>query len=1010
MYFSILGPLEVSEGDVHLPVRRGRPRSVLHLLIVNRRVVVPTEVLADRLWPDEPPQDVPNAVHQLLSYLRRALGTEGRGVLSTTPSGYVLNVPDDAVDAWQFDRYVTHALDLSSQPDAAALARACVAADNAIKLWRGDPFAESAHLEWSAGARARLQDGYVQAQLSRLDAMLRLGRHREVVLDAQALAAAYPLREDFHHHHALALYRSGRQSEALETLRDVRALLARELGVDPGRRLQELEQDVLRQSDVLEWTPPRGHAAIIATPQAVSPQLRRSVESAESRWSLPTPPPITTPTTTLVGRDQEIETVAALGSPGALVTITGPAGVGKTRLLLAVAVQSPRPVWYVDLTAATKDDDVALIIAQALDPSFSGAEPLPVLAAGLDEVGAIVVLDGCEHVTDGVRQALAVLRRVGTGATFLLGSRRPTDLQQEQVHRLSPLPVPGTTVLDDDELLNVEAVRLFSDRARLARAAYEPTRQDAELIGNIVTAVDGLPLAIELAASLLDVDTPAAVLKRLEGQLGSMPHARFSLPTRERTLAAAIDASVSAASPEERDLLAALGVFAGQFDVEGAAAVADIEADQTYSQLVALTRQSLMVSIGDGRFQLLAPVRSWARTTAAASLDVAGVKERHATYMCGKVWTTWEQGGGLRHRGALRGLATVLPDARAALEWALEHHDVACSVKIAVACSWVWTLSGHGEDGLRELLRVKDLMDAQPLMDPEASQLRASLLRSIGLVANPVGNLELAAEVCAEAADLHLRLGDNEQAAAALLTLGIARWARGEFSESRHALQAARDLTTKCTTSWHHVAARVLLARTLLDEGVPEADSSLDTALRFAQTAGDPHLHGLALACRSRWFLVQEDAVTSEMAAREALRLWRTINYLEGEMMALNLLSRSSLMSGEPETARSHALQALMLAQPANHRGGMCEAVESLALAMAAQGRREQALLLLDVAARERARIGAPVPAADRRTVESCRVSLETALGQAAKFVTARASLSGFDDIAARTLDDPAAL
>lgn len=194
-------------------------------------------------------------------------------------------------------------------------------------------------------------------------------------------------------------------------------------------------------------------------------------------------------------------------------------------------------------------------------------------------------------------------------------------------------------------------------------------------------------------------------------------------------------------------------------------------------------------------------------------------------------------------------------------------------IKIAVACSWVWTLSGHGQDGLRELLRVKDLMDAQPLMDPEASQLRASLLRSIGLVANPVGNLELAAEVCAEAADLHLRLGDNEQAAAALLTLGIARWARGEFSESRHALQAARDLTAECTTSWHHVAARVLLARTLLDEGAPEADSSLDTALRFAQTAGDRHMLGLALACRSRWFLVQDDALTSEMAAREAARV-----------------------------------------------------------------------------------------------------------------------------------------
>lgn len=277
-------------------------------------------------------------------------------------------------------------------------------------------------------------------------------------------------------------------------------------------------------------------------------------------------------------------------------------------------------------------------------------------------------------------------------------------------------------------------------------------------------------------------------------------------------------------------------------------------------------------------------------------------------------------------------------------------------------------------------------------------------------MANPVGNLELAVTVCAEAAELYQQLGDNEQGAASMLTLGIARWARGEFADARHALQAARDLTAADATSWHHVAAHVLLARTLLDEASPEADACLDTALRLSQAAGDPQLHGLALACRSRWLLVHGDPVTSEMAAHEALRQWRTINYHEGEMMALNLLSRSALQSGEAETARTYAIQALGLALPANHRGGMCEALESLALAMADLGRREQAFLLLDVSARERSRLGAPIPAADAEVVARCRGGLQTALGTAAKLVTARASLSGFDDIATRIVEDPAAL
>jgi predicted ATPase len=539
----------------------------------------------------------------------------------------------------------------------------------------------------------------------------------------------------------------------LETLRDVRALLANELGVDPGRKLQELEQDVLRQSNALEWAPPRDLSTPASSSQMTAPAPVQD-DPATNRYTLPSPPPITTLTTTLVGRDVEIDVVSALAGPGALVTLTGPAGVGKTRLLLAVANRMQRPAWFIDLTAATSDDDVTLLISQALLPTFSGAEPLPVLAAGLEAAThPLVVLDGCEHVTDGVRRVLSALRRTDSSATFLLGSRRPTDLPHEQVHRLSPLPVPGYAQLDHSELLEVDAVRLFMDRARLARAGYEPTRNDTTLIGKIVTAVDGLPLAIELAASLLDVDTPSAVLQRLEGQLGSMPHARFSLPTRERTLAAAIDASASALPSEERDLLAALGVFAGQFDLDGAAAVADAPLDQTYSRLVALTRQSLVVSVGDGRFHLLAPVRSWARSIAVATLDVAAVRQRHAIFLCGSAWAAWEQGGGTRHRGALRGLATVLPDARSALEWSLEHRDVICAIKIAVSCSWVWTLSGNGEDGLRELLRVKELADSHPTTDPETTHLRAALLRSIGLVANPVGRLELAADVCAEAAD-----------------------------------------------------------------------------------------------------------------------------------------------------------------------------------------------------------------------------------------------------------------
>ncbi len=997
MYFSILGPLEVTQRDIHLTVRPGRPRSLLHLLIVNRRVVVPTDVIADRLWPTDPPQDVPNAVHQLLSYVRRALGTEGRELLSTSSSGYLLDAPDDAVDAWLFERNLADALNIAADADSADLRRGCAAADEAIKLWRGDPLAESAHLEWSAGLRAGLQDGYVQAHLTRLDMLLRLGRHREVVLDSQALAAAYPFREDFHHVRALALYRSGRQGEALESLRDVRALLARELGVDPGRNLQELERDILGQSDTLEWIPPRAEAGG-GTPEGTPPRITAPPPSAK-RWELVAPSIPVEPATTLIGREAELNMLASLAQPGAMVTVTGPAGVGKTRLLLALAAGRRDTTWFVDLTGASTDDDVALLVTESLVPTYTGANPVEALTSALRDAEATVMLDGCQHVMDGVRALIDSIRLVSDRLIVIVGSRLPCDTLDEHVHRVSVLPTPATNHTSMDELMKVESVHLFIDRARLARASFEPTTSDVEVISEIVTAVDGLPLAIELAASLLDVEDPPAVLSRLEQQLSTMPHARFSLPSRERTLDAAIEASASVLTPEERGLLTALGVFAGRFDLSAAAAVSGADESQTFASLVALTRQSLVVSLGDGTFQLLASVRSWARAASAKEPDPDLVRQRHASYICEIVWSAWQRGGGLRHRGALYGLAPVLPDARAALAWSFDQSDVVPALKIAVACSWVWTLQGKGEDGLRELQRVRTLAELQPLVGSDSLELTAALLRSIGLVANPVGRLALAEEVCSEAAGLYLQLGDNEQAAAAMLTLGIAEWAQGSLADARASLQDALDLTSDGSSSWNHAAAHVLLARTVLDQGSEDAEAYLDRALEAAQVAGDSHMHGLALACRSRWLLTKDDPSTAEVAAQEALRLWQTIEYLEGEVMALNLLSRCSAMTGQPDTAWTHGLHALELAQPANHRGGMCESLESLGLAAASLGRREQALFLLEVAKTERTRLGAPIPAADQRMVDGGMAALRTALGDASRLVAARATLSALDDI-----------
>jgi tetratricopeptide (TPR) repeat protein len=329
------------------------------------------------------------------------------------------------------------------------------------------------------------------------------------------------------------------------------------------------------------------------------------------------------------------------------------------------------------------------------------------------------------------------------------------------------------------------------------------------------------------------------------------------------------------------------------------------------------------------------------------------------------------------------------------------------AARIAVAFSWMWTLHGLAEEGFSWLTAVKELSDKTPELEPEHTLARAALLRSLGLLANPMGRLQLAREVCAEAAELSLALDDAEGAAAALLTLGVAQWALGELAEAASSLDHAGMLMQTRPDAWHFVAARVLRARTALDAGEADAAERIEDAVETAQAANESHMLGLALACQARQLFSVQSHESATLVAGEALRVWRLIRYTEGEMMALNVLSHAHTELGDLPKAQEAAREALTIARDTRHRGAMCESVESLALAAAAGGSREQALLLLSVADKERARLGAPIPAGDKAYLESALAALRTALGDAVRLVEARAKLSRFDDLVEELVQAP---
>jgi DNA-binding SARP family transcriptional activator len=416
--FSVLGPLQVSVAGRLIPVRRGLPRALTVLLLLRRGLATPGDVIVDRLWGNEPPADSVNAVHRVVSYLRRTLGPAGNDVLVTRAPGYALVVDDDAVDAARFERAVHQALQAGSDRPAAEDALAEL--DAALSLWRGEPLADVAQYEWASADIARLDETYLQAREARLALLLVLGRPHEVVTEAQALVASHPLREQAHAHLMVALYRTGRQSEALQAYATARRLLAEELGLDPGPELQRLERRILAHDGDLQWQAP---------PDTVRPAPAPTLTMMADRA-----PPVP-PSTSLVGRQKDLDDPDDLIARTRLLTLIGPGGAGKTRMARELMVRHRRQVtWFVDLSAVESDGLVLATVAQAVGvPVTPGIDVLQSIVDTIGGSDGLLVLDNCEHVVESASAVASRLLGSCANLVQVATSRRPLRIVGEVV-------------------------------------------------------------------------------------------------------------------------------------------------------------------------------------------------------------------------------------------------------------------------------------------------------------------------------------------------------------------------------------------------------------------------------------------------------------------------------------------------------------------------------------------------------------------------------------------------
>jgi predicted ATPase/DNA-binding SARP family transcriptional activator len=981
MRFGVLGPLAVWTAD-GTPVRvpELKVRALLADLLAHEGRPVPADRLADDLWGDDPPGNPTNTLQTKVSQLRRSLeeaAPGGRALVGYQSPGYRLRIPDDAVDANRFRALAVQAAAAGDPREKAGLLR------EALGLWRGPALADFRDDAFAQPFAARLDEERLVAFEELAEARLALGEHSTLAAEVADLVAQHPLRERLRALHIRALYAAGRQDEALDSYDDLRRCLADELGIDPSPDLAALQQAVLEQAPTLAAPPTR------------------------LRTNLPVP------VTEMVGRSEAVAELRALLGRSRLVTLTGFGGVGKTRLALEVArgadpVTYPDGAWLVALTALEPEASaaaVAELVLRVLEVSTRDrvATPVDLLTTALRARRMLLVLDNCEHVVDAAAEVVARTLATAPDICVLATSQATLGIAGEHV---SVVP----------SLAEEDAVALFLARAEAA-GSRDPL--DTGVVAAICRRLDGVPLALELAATRVRALGVHELAARLDDRFRLLAAGQRGGPARQRTLRATIDWSWQLLPDRERAVHRRLAVHIEGCTLDAAEAVCagdGVDAVDVVDLLGRLVDRSLVTTTSTPagtRYGLLESIAAYGLERLAEAGEEVPTRRRHAAHYLALAERSQTGLRGPDQQIWLGRLDAEAANLQSAFDFALAD-DATTAFRLVNALAWSWVLRGR----LREAIRSLDTVLATPGGPADERAAAETWRAGIRLLAGePVDVSGLPPKAPARARlfvgfagtdllepDVSERLvedtltelraaGDTWGVAAAQSAQAKQAHAHGDLVRMEVAAEESYRLFVELGDRWGQLQASEWLAALAEIRGEFGKSARLhEDGVRIASELGLWPQAADRYSWLGRLAMLRCDHDAARRLLDEAERRLRTFTdtvesvsrHPTPRAVVLTELGFLAEQRGEAEKAVARHREAFAIASAVADIRAQAAALEGLAGAAALAGRAAEAATLLGAAAAAREEVGAPRPPAERADVDRAEAAARAELSDAA--------------------------